>query len=146
MDDLFVNFDEERTVAAVECLIEVASEGQQILFFTCHQHLAELFKKKNIEPLWLPGHKVAYDLNKPEDESAAFIGTDGLQARIDAASAGTAEVNGPKNGRLFLPDADELFDDDEESDSGEAALEVTDAKAANGNGTAATQLKKQASG
>ena len=146
MDDLFVNFDEERTVAAVECLVEVASEGQQILFFTCHQHLAELFKKKNIEPLWLPGHKVAYDLNKPENEAAAFIGTDGLQARIDAASAGTAEVNGPMNGRLFLPNADDLFDDDAETDADDAVLEVSDTTAANGNGTATTQLKKQASG
>ncbi|MCP4169638.1 MAG: AAA family ATPase [Fuerstiella sp.] len=146
MDDLFVNFDEERTVAAVECLMEVAGEGQQILFFTCHQHLAELFKKKNIEPLWLPGHKVAYDVNKPEDEAAAFIGTDGLQARIDAASAGTAEVNGPRSGRLFLPNADDLFDDESETDAVDAGLEVTDNRTAEGDGTTVTQMKKQASG
>ena len=147
MDDLFVNFDEERTVAAVECLIEVANEGQQVLFFTCHQHLAELFRKKNVEPLWLPGHRVAYDLNKPEDEAAAFIGTDGLQARIDAASGGTAEVSGPKSGRLFHPNADDLFDDDPHDDSADAALEASDTAAASGNGAATTtQLKKQASG
>lgn len=110
MDDLFVNFDEERTQAAADCLIEVAGEGQQILFFTCHQHLAELFQKKQVEPLWLPGHKVAYDLHKPADEEVAFIGTEGLQARIDAASAGTAEAAAPRG--LFHPDADELFDDE----------------------------------
>ncbi|MEZ6127890.1 MAG: AAA family ATPase [Planctomycetaceae bacterium] len=112
MDDLFVNFDEERTDAAVDCLIEIANEGLQVLFFTCHQHLAELFQRKQIEPLWLPGHKVAYDINKPDDEAAAFIGADGLEQRIEAASAGTAEGHG-RNSRLFLPDADELFDDDE---------------------------------
>ncbi|HIE99689.1 MAG: AAA family ATPase [Fuerstiella sp.] len=147
MDDLFVNFDEERTVAAVECLIEVANEGQQVLFFTCHQHLAELFKKKNVEPLWLPGHRVAYDLNKPEDEAAAFIGTDGLQARIDAASGGTAEASGPKSGRLFHPNADELFDDDPGDDPVGAALDVSDTAALSGHDAPAeTQLKKQASG
>ncbi len=113
MDDLFVNFDEGRTEAAVECLIEVAAEGQQILFFTCHQHLAELFQKKQVEPLWLPGHKVAYDLHKPEDEAVAFMGTDGKQARIDAASAGTAEDVSPRG--VFHPNADELFDDDDET-------------------------------
>lgn len=115
MDDLFVNFDEERTEAAVECLIEVAREEQQILFFTCHQHLAEMFQKKSVEPLWLPGHKVAYDLHKPEDEEVAFLGSENRQARIDSASAGTSEAAAPRG--LFLPDADELFDD--EPDSGE---------------------------
>lgn len=108
MDDLFVNFDEERTEAAVECLIEIASEGLQVLFFTCHQHLAELFQKKQVEPLWLPGHKVAYDINRPEDEAAAFIGTNGAEV-----SYGTSEGSGSGN-RVFLPDADDLFDDEDQ--------------------------------
>ncbi|MEZ6124893.1 MAG: AAA family ATPase [Planctomycetaceae bacterium] len=111
MDDLFVNFDEERTEAATDCLLEIANEGQQVLFFTCHQHLAELFHRKQVEPLWLPGHKVAYDLHKPEDEAAAFVGTDELEARMQSASAGTSEVS-RQSGRTFLPNADELFDDD----------------------------------
>ncbi len=70
MDDLFVNFDQERTDAAADCLLEVAREGQQVLFFTCHEHIAQLFQAKQIEPLWLPGHKVAYDAMKPESETA----------------------------------------------------------------------------
>ncbi len=135
MDDLFVNFDEERTEAAAECLIEVAGEGQQILFFTCHQHLAELFQKKQVEPLWLPGHKVAYDLHKPEDEAVAFLGSD-KQARIDAASAGTSEAK-PRG--LFLPDADELFD--EESADGDSDT----ASQPEGNGVSApTNLRQNA--
>lgn len=69
MDDLFVNFDQERTEAAAECLLEVAREGQQVLFFTCHEHIAQMFQQKKVEPLWLPGHKVAYDVMKPEHES-----------------------------------------------------------------------------
>ena len=73
MDDLFVNFDEERTVAAMDCLMELAGSGQQILFFTCHQHLAERFRRRDVETLWLPGHRIGSDLNRPEDESAAFM-------------------------------------------------------------------------
>ena len=72
-----------------------------------------MFQRKQIEPLWLPGHKVAYDLSKPEDEAAAFIGADGLQSRIEEASAGTSELDA-KGGRLFHPNADELFEDDGE--------------------------------
>jgi uncharacterized protein YhaN len=112
MDDLFVNFDEERTEAAVECLIEIASEGLQVLFFTCHQHLAEMFQQKQVEPLWLPGHKVAYDINRPDDEAAAFIGANGAEAASYGTSEGSANGN-----RVFLPDADDLFDDEDQQPS-----------------------------
>ena len=116
MDDLFVNFDEERTVAAVECLIEIAAEGQQVLFFTCHQHLAELFQRKQIEPLWLPGHRVPYDLSKPEDEAAAFIGAEGLEERMAAVGRETADTVS-KAGRLFHPNADDLFEDEDDDEA-----------------------------
>ncbi|MEZ6061567.1 MAG: AAA family ATPase [Planctomycetaceae bacterium] len=114
MDDLFVNFDEERTEAAVECLIELADDGQQVLFFTCHQHLAELFQKKNVEPLWLPGHKVAVDIHKPEDEGAAFPRESGQHARVDTPETELAESKTIRSRRqgLVHASADELFDED----------------------------------
>ena len=93
MDDLFVNFDQERTEAAADCLLEVAREGQQVLFFTCHEHIAQLFQQKQIEPLWLPGHKVAYDVMKPEQETSHS----GDAVRI--------------SGSHVVSDSDELLDD-----------------------------------
>ena len=93
MDDLFVNFDQERTDAAADCLLEVAREGQQVLFFTCHEHIAQLFQAKHIEPLWLPGHKVAYDAMKPESETSHSASDDHLN------SAGV------------VSDSDDLLDD-----------------------------------
>lgn len=54
LDDLFVNFDQLRTEAAVDTLIEFAGSGRQVLFFTCHLHLAHLFESKGIDPTWLP--------------------------------------------------------------------------------------------
>lgn len=128
MDDLFVNFDEERTIAAVECLVEVASEGQQILFFTCHQHLAELFKRKDVEPLYLPGHKVAYDLHKPEDEAAAFVGAEELGERMEAASAGTAEQADAPANLVFHPNSDDLLEEvgaEEDGDDSGASIART---------------------
>ncbi|MEZ6057373.1 MAG: AAA family ATPase [Planctomycetaceae bacterium] len=59
LDDVFVNFDQTRTDAAVEALLDFADDGQQILFFTCHLHLAHMFESKGSDPIWLPGHSPA---------------------------------------------------------------------------------------
>lgn len=99
MDDLFVNFDQERTDAAADCLLDVAGEGQQVLFFTCHEHIAHLFQKKHIEPLWLPGHKVAYDAMKPELEETPH------------PHHSHAELNGVS----LVANSDELLDESLES-------------------------------
>jgi uncharacterized protein YhaN len=73
MDDLFVNFDQERTEAAADCLLDVAAEGQQVLFFTCHEHIARMFQNRKVEPLWLPGHKVAYDAMRPDSDDTVSV-------------------------------------------------------------------------
>ena len=57
-DDVLVNFDQLRTEAAVDTLLEFAEQNQQVLFFTCHLHLAHMFEARGIEPIWLPGHNV----------------------------------------------------------------------------------------
>lgn len=95
MDDLFVNFDQERTEAAADCLLQVAAEGQQVLFFTCHEHIAHMFQRKNVEPLWLPGHKVAFDTMKPESEDHAH------------QNGVTKDLTGIG----FVADSDELLED-----------------------------------
>jgi uncharacterized protein YhaN len=64
-DDVLANFDQLRTEAAVDTLCEFAEENRQILFFTCHLHLAHLFEARGIEPTWLPGH------NLPQQERRA---------------------------------------------------------------------------
>ncbi len=56
LDDVFVNFDQVRTEAAVDTILEFAGHNQQVLLFTCHLHLAHLFESKGVEPIWLPGH------------------------------------------------------------------------------------------
>jgi uncharacterized protein YhaN len=56
LDDVLVNFDEDRARAAVDLLLELGQQGQQVLFLTCHNHLAELFSAQGIEPIPLPSH------------------------------------------------------------------------------------------
>ncbi|WP_437204209.1 AAA family ATPase [Planctomicrobium sp. SH664] len=54
LDDVTVNFDQTRTEATVQTLVDVAEQGQQILLFTCHLHLAQMFAARGLEPVWLP--------------------------------------------------------------------------------------------
>lgn len=56
-DDVFVNFDEHRAEAAADVLCEFSRSGHQVLFFTCHLHLARIFQDKGIKPIWLPDHR-----------------------------------------------------------------------------------------
>ncbi|HVJ86812.1 MAG TPA: AAA family ATPase [Caulifigura sp.] len=56
LDDVTVNFDQVRTEAAVKTLLDIADRGQQVLLFTCHQHVANLFQQQGIEPVWLPAN------------------------------------------------------------------------------------------
>ncbi|WP_417897430.1 AAA family ATPase [Bacillus haimaensis] len=45
MDDSFVNFDHIRTVQALDLMKKITEEGEQLLFFTCHEHMKALFEK-----------------------------------------------------------------------------------------------------
>ena len=42
MDDILVNFDPKRAKAAAECILDL-SRSHQVLFFTCHPQIKELF-------------------------------------------------------------------------------------------------------
>ena len=54
LDDVTVNFDQERSEAAVETLLDFTREGQQLLVFTSHLHYAQMFQRREVEPVWLP--------------------------------------------------------------------------------------------
>ncbi len=54
LDDVLVNFDAERTAAAVHVLQDFASQGHQLLVFTCHEHIARLFKNQHVDVRRLP--------------------------------------------------------------------------------------------
>lgn len=59
LDDVFVNFDAERTRAAAELVKEFAASGHQVLVFTCHEHVQELFRSLEVDVRRLPdNHKI----------------------------------------------------------------------------------------
>jgi uncharacterized protein YhaN len=41
MDDILVNFDSQRLKSTLEVIAQVAKK-QQIIFFTCHNHMVEI--------------------------------------------------------------------------------------------------------
>lgn len=57
LDDVLVNFDDDRAAATLDVLQHLASEGRtQLLFLTCHVHLVELAKSvvPSLRPQELP--------------------------------------------------------------------------------------------
>ena len=54
LDDVTVNFDQDRSDAAVETLLDFTRNGQQLLVFTSHLHYAKLFEKRGVTPIYLP--------------------------------------------------------------------------------------------
>lgn len=68
LDDVTVNFDQERSEAAVETLLEFTRDGQQLLVFTSHLHYAQLFEKRGVKPIYLPARRAT--VNSLEDRLA----------------------------------------------------------------------------
>ncbi|HTQ39604.1 MAG TPA: AAA family ATPase [Pirellulales bacterium] len=56
LDDVLVNFDTHRAAAAVQVLHNFARRGHQLLVFTCHEHLARLFKHHRMDVRRLPSN------------------------------------------------------------------------------------------
>ena len=59
LDDVTVNFDDDRVRAAAETLMQFTSQGRQVLLFTCHQHLAGLFESSGVSLIRLPSREIS---------------------------------------------------------------------------------------
>ena len=56
LDDVLVNFDRERAASAAKTLMRFAQGGHQVLMFTCHQHIVEMFSEIGVEVRVMPPH------------------------------------------------------------------------------------------
>jgi hypothetical protein len=54
LDDVLVNYDERRAAVAARVMTEFAAEGHQLLVFTCHEHILNIFKKLSADCRRLP--------------------------------------------------------------------------------------------
>lgn len=67
-DDVLVNLDRSRVIAAARVFKEFAADGKQILMFTCHEHIVEIFREADIEVRLIPerNQKPAAEPEKPK--------------------------------------------------------------------------------
>jgi uncharacterized protein YhaN len=70
LDDVTVNFDQQRSEAAVEALMGFTQSGQQLLVFTSHLHYAQLFQARGVEPVFLPSRNPSIALEAIEERRA----------------------------------------------------------------------------
>ena len=61
LDDVLVNFDGTRAYAAAELLCEFSRNGYQILMFTCHHHMRDMFHELGADVRVLPDHRDVVD-------------------------------------------------------------------------------------
>jgi hypothetical protein len=54
LDDVLVNFDHDRAVHAARTLKTFSELGHQVLMFTCHQHIVDIFHDIDVEVRILP--------------------------------------------------------------------------------------------
>lgn len=63
LDDILVNFDAQRARRAAEVLTAFAQNGYQVLMFTCHDHMRDLFHELGADVRILPHHKDVVERN-----------------------------------------------------------------------------------
>ena len=54
LDDVLVNFDRNRALYAARTLKTFAEMGHQVMMFTCHKHIAEIFQEIDVQVRRLP--------------------------------------------------------------------------------------------
>ncbi|MEM6473150.1 MAG: hypothetical protein AAF802_26550, partial [Planctomycetota bacterium] len=54
LDDVLVNFDGDRALHAAETLRTFAELGHQVMMFTCHEHIVDIFHSIGVEVRQLP--------------------------------------------------------------------------------------------
>jgi hypothetical protein len=70
LDDVLVNFDNIRAKAAAAVLRDFAKQGHQLMVFTCHEHIARMFKQLKVDVRELPVNgEISGVLDEPIEEA-----------------------------------------------------------------------------
>ncbi|TWT79237.1 Chromosome partition protein Smc [Planctomycetes bacterium CA13] len=71
LDDVLVNFDGDRAIAAAKTLKTFAELGHQVLMFTCHDHIVDIFHDIDVQVRLMPaqGEPGRAEILLPEERS-----------------------------------------------------------------------------
>jgi hypothetical protein len=77
LDDVLVNFDHDRATHAAKTLKTFAELGHQVMMFTCHHHIVEIFQQIDVEvrelpPQGQPGRATVMEMEYQEPEEEAY--------------------------------------------------------------------------
>ena len=119
LDDVFVNFDDQRAQAVARVLADLANSGQQILIFTCHDRIRNIFHELGHDVRDLPlregmkAPKPLRSLESPTQESPSepsIIARHVTEATEQDAAASvpvTSDVTESKSRPVVEPDSHE---------------------------------------
>ncbi len=99
LDDVLVNFDARRARAAAKLLCDFSKNGYQILMFTCHEHMQELFFDLDAKVKVLPNHRDVVDSGatptdyRPESTPAKIAAPQPEQPSIPAFTPAISQVD-----------------------------------------------------
>ena len=79
LDDVLVNFDGQRAHAAADLLCDFARSGHQILMFTCHDHMRDMFHSLGADVRILPDHR---DVVESNATPSSYRGSDYVTPRV----------------------------------------------------------------
>lgn len=95
LDDVLVNFDSRRVKAAAALLRELAEHGHQLLMFTCHEHIMQIFCNERADVRLIPNRHGEPMEPAPLPEPEAFEPVAegaAAQAEEEASRAGRGEA------------------------------------------------------
>ena len=131
LDDLLVNYDAERTRAAAQVLVDYASQGRQVVYFTCHDHIRDLFHDLEADVRILPSQRDVLDRDATAEryiiERSVVVEEPEEEIEEEWEEEVVAVVEEPEVEEEFDEDVeDESYDELEDDEVEDAEEEVTD--------------------
>lgn len=148
LDDVLVNFDSNRALAAARVLKEVSESGRQIFLFTCHEHICRIFQNLDVPVRILPSftdeekkmrillpktvlkkrrHKARIEAAKAREEAdriAALEASETSKEETPSEIFGTSETAEERVNFILVPSVPELLLTSQEVITEETTLDV----------------------
>ena len=85
LDDVLVNFDGDRAVHAANTLKTFADLGHQVMMFTCHEHIVEIFHEIDVEVRLMPpqGEPGRATILEPDYEEEEYEEEEVLEEEVE---------------------------------------------------------------
>ena len=123
LDDVLVNCDLSRAKNAIKAIHQFSNEVGQVLFFTCHDHIADLFSQigADVRPIIKPDTVTAPEIPRISFDAVSTHESVGPCTPVQVASARLSAIEEPSFEQLHnaLSETDDLIRELDADDYGE---------------------------